>query len=279
MKVLVCFSVLSLMTLHCLEAYSQTQKKNDRSAEWEYKQLSNPTDEIINHHASEGWEIATAAGGRSDNSGIFYYVFMKRHKSHPLFGTRISEYKKPEPPPQISNCKMNLAQAPVIRGLRLGMTSDELFTFFPGNERQQFDRTEKLKRAEIPPNYGFTSFQFSPSEFSTTDRFKGISSFNIGLLDRKIVSISANYYDTPQYDRIDQLLEVISRQFNLPEYQTWPGYRENMSSASLSCGEFTFYVNGYSSSFNIGLTDPTFQKVVEDRRLADRIKKREGFKL
>jgi hypothetical protein len=279
MKVLICLSVLSLMTLHYFNVSGQTSKKDDRSAEWEYKQLNSPSDEIINHHAKEGWEIATTAGGRNDN-GFIFYVFMKRHKSHALFGTQISAYKKPEPPPpQISNCKMTLAQAPVIRGLRLGMTSDELFTFFPGNERQQFDRTEGLKRAEIRPHYGYTSFHFSPSEFSTTDRFKGISSFNIGLLDRKVVSIDADYYDTPEYDRIEQLLEVISRQFSLPEYKGWSGYQENMNFASLSCGGFTVYVNGYSSRFNIRLIHPTYNKVVEDRRQADRLKGREGFKL
>ena len=99
MKALICLSVLSLVTLHFSSSFGQTPKKNDRAEEWEYKQLSNPTDDIINHQAKEGWEISTAVGGKNEG-GFTYYVFMKRHKSHSLFGAKLSDLAKPEPPPQ-----------------------------------------------------------------------------------------------------------------------------------------------------------------------------------
>src|SRR5262245_46578970 len=157
---------LCFLIFHCSAASGQTPKKDDRSAEWEYKQLSHPSDEILNHYAKDGWEIAAAAGGGGDNSS-FYLVILKRSKSHPLFGTRTTDLpiNEPPPPPQKPTCKLTLAQAPVIRGLRLRMTSDELFAIFPTNERWEFDRAQKLKSAELPPNYGYTSFQFSLSDY------------------------------------------------------------------------------------------------------------------
>src|SRR5262245_18927312 len=279
MKVLICLSVLSLVTLHFSSSFGQTPKKSDRTAEWEYKILSNPYDEILNHHAKEGWEIATSAGGGGDNNS-FFKVIMKRPKSHPLFGTQISELPKPEPPqPQGPKCRLTLAQSPVIRGLRLGMTSDELFAIFPANESEEFNRTQNLKKAELPPNFGYTFFNFSPSQYATKDRFIGIGSLGIGLFDRKVIYISADYYNTPEYDRMDQLMEVISRQFSLPEFKDWQSYKGNMGLSSISCDEFTVQVNGYSSNFNISISNPTYQKIVKDRRQADKIKKREGFKL
>jgi len=279
MKALIYLSVLSFVTLHFSSTFGQTPKSSDQAAEWEYKQLSNPTDEVLNHHAKEGWEIVTSAGGGND-SGTFNSIILKRRKSHPLFGTQISELPKPEPPkPQISKCKLTLTEAPVIRGLRLGMTSDELFAFFPGNERQEFDRREQLKRNELPPSYGFTSFYFSSNEFSTTDRFNGINDFQFGLLDRKLVIIDIRYKNTPQFETMGQLMEIITRQFGLPDYKEWSGYQQNRNFHSIGCDGFRVNVTGTSNSFSIQLIDQSYEKIREDRRQADMAKKRGGFKL
>jgi len=279
MRVRICLVALCFLIFHCSAAYGQTARKNDRTAEWEYKQLTFPSDDVLNHYAKEGWEIATAAGGGGD-SGSFYKVILKRHKSHPLFGTQTAESPKLEPPPQNSKCKLTLAQAPVIRGLRLGMTSDELFPIFPANEREEFDRAQQLKNAEGPPQYGHTFFQFDLSKYPTKDRFTGINRLSFSLLDRKVVSISAHYLNTPQFDRMGQLMEIITKQFGLPEFKDWPGYNEYSSNPSLSCDGFTFQVaRETSSSFSIELADPTYKKIMEDRKQTDLAKKRIGFKL
>jgi hypothetical protein len=277
MRVRICLVALCFLIFHSFVAEGQTPKKNDRSAGWEYKQLSSPSDEVLNHYAKEGWEIATAAGGGGD--GGFYKVILKRGKSHPLFGTQTAELPKPEPPPQNSKCKLPLAQAPVIRGLRLGMTSDELFAIFRANEQEEFNRSQQLKSAELPPNYGYTNFQFYPSNYATKDRFIGIGRLIFGLFDKKIVSIGVDYSNAPQFDRPGQLMEIITKQFGLPEFKDWPGYYEYLSNPSLSCDGFTFRLNGYSRSFSIELTDLTYGKIMEDRKQADLAKKRVGFTL
>jgi hypothetical protein len=279
MKVRICLIALCSLIFHCSAAYSQTPKKDDRSAEWEYMQLSDPSDALLNHHAKDGWEMAAAAGAGGDSRS--YKVFLKRSKSHPLFGTQTAEAPRPEPPPppQKPTCKLTLAQAPVIRGLRLGMTSDELFAIFPANEREEFDRAQQLKKAELPPSYGYTSFQFYLSKYASKDRFTGIGILTFGLFDGKVVYISADYSNTPQFDRPGQLMGIITKQFGLPEFKDWPGYNEYRGAPSLSCEGFTFQVNGFSEYFTISLTDPTYKKIAEDRKQADRAKKREGFKL
>jgi len=281
MKIRVCLATLCFLIFHCSAAYGQAPKSTDRSAEWEYKQLSTNilSDELLNHYAKDGWEIAASTGG--DN---YSKVILKRNKSHPLFGTQTSEIPKPEPPPppQKPTCKLTLAQAPGIRGLRLGMTSDEIFAIFPANEREEFNRAQKLKSAELPPSYGHTSFHFDLSTYATKDRFTGIGFLNFGLFDRKVVYIGAYYSNTPQFDRPGQLMEIINRQFGLPELKDWPGYDENSNNPLLACDGFTFQVNAqnaYNGNFSIVLTDPTYVKIAEERKQADRAKKREGFKL
>jgi hypothetical protein len=278
MKVRICLVALYLFALHCYAAYGQTANS---SAAWEYKQLYRPADELLNHYAKEGWEIAAAAAGGGD-SNSFYMVFMKREKTHPRFGTKTEEIPRPAPPPppQKPTCKSTMAQAPVIRGLRLGMTSDELFAAFPANERQEFDRAQQLKSAELPPNYGHTIFQFDLSHYATKDRFTGISSFRFELFDGKVVVINAYYQNMPQFESNGQLMEIVTRQLGLPEYKDWLGYSEYSSNPALVCDGFKFqaYMPG-GSHFSIFLADPTFTKIVEDRKKADRARKREGFKL
>jgi hypothetical protein len=268
MKIRACFVAFCLLVFYCAAAYGQT-------AEWEYKIPYGMTDEILNHFAKNGWEIVAATDGK---------VILKRSRSHPLFGTRTEEKPTPQPapPPQKPTCKLTLAQAPIIRGLRLGMTSDELFAIFPANEREEFDRAQKLKSAELPPNYGFTSFLISLSNYATKDRFTGIYQLNFWLFDKNVVSIVAYYGSAPQFDRPGQLMEIITKQFDLPEFKDWPNYNEYSGNPSLPCEGFTFQVdanNATGGSFTITLTDPAYKKIVEDRKQADRAKKREGFKL
>jgi hypothetical protein len=237
MKVRICLVALCFLIFHCSAAYGQTPKKDDRSAEWEYKQLTrNVSDELLNHYAKDGWEIVAAAGGGGD--GGFYTVILKRSKSHPLFGTKTADLPRLEPPPPPKpTCKLTLAQAPAIRGLQLGMTVDELFAIFPANEREEFDRAQKLKNAELPPNYGYTNFQFSLSNYATKDRFTGIGSFIFGLFDRKVVFIKADYWKAPQFDRPGQLMEILTQQFGLPEFKDWPAILITKNERCCNLGE------------------------------------------
>ena len=282
MKAKVCLAALCFLIFHCSAADGQTPKKNDQSAEWEYKQLSSPSDELLNHYAKDGWEIAAAAGGGGDMSS-FYWVILKRSKSHPLFGTQTPELliALHFPLPKNQQCKLTLAQAPVIRGLRLGMTSDELFAIFPANDREEFDRAQQLKSAELPPSYGYTHFQFNPSNYPTKDRFTGVGYLNIGLFDKKVVSykrylfehasirshraVDGNHYQAIRFTGI-QGLAGLQRKLGTLEQPV------------ALCDGFTFQVYAGRGSFSISLTDPTYKKIADERKQADLAKKREGIK-
>jgi hypothetical protein len=279
MKVRICLVAFCSLILHCSAIYGQAPKKEDRSAEWEYTQFYRPSDDLLNHFAKDGWEVATAAGGANEHSS-FYWVILKRSKSHPLFGTQTPEFLTPPPPPhpQKPRCKLPRTQAPVIRGLRLGMKSDELFTNFPASGQEELDRAQQLKSAELYPNYGYASFQFDPSHYATRDRFAGISSIDFGLFDSDVVYISATYTNTPQLDRMGKLMEIVTKQFGLPEFKTWPEYSESWedySSPFLSCEGFTFQVYAGRSSILITLTDPTYKRIMNERMMADLARKLE----
>jgi len=77
-------------------------------------------------------------------------------------------------------------------------------------------------------------------------------------------------------------MEIITRQFGLPEFKVWPGYHESWeywNSPSLSCDGFTFQVVVGSGSISISLTDPANKRITDERKKADLAKKLDGFKL
>src|SRR5262245_18796925 len=92
--------------------FCQSRQKIDA----EYKQINAGDDPLLTYYLREGWEIVTAAG-----TGIV----MKRSSAHPDFGKQMLNYApqgRPDESPALElKCKMTLAQAPVIRGLKLGM--------------------------------------------------------------------------------------------------------------------------------------------------------------
>src|SRR5262245_20722153 len=105
MNIRLCLVTLCLLVFYCSAVYGQT-------TEWEYRQILNPSYDLLNHYGKYGWEIAAATGEGSNT-----LVFMKRGKSHPLFGTKMAEMPAPLPiPPPKPTCKLTLAQAPDIRG-------------------------------------------------------------------------------------------------------------------------------------------------------------------
>lgn len=269
MKIRICLAAICILIFHGSATYSQTPKKNNRLGEWEYKQLQNPADEVLNHHADEGWEVVTAVGER---------VILKRNSAHRLFGTQTTDYPKPAPPPPNPKCKLTLAQAPDIRGLRLGMTSNELFAIFPANEQEEFNRAQQLKKAELPPNFGLTNFQIDLYRYATKDRFTGLSGLSFNLFDGKVVSISTSYSNAPQFDRKDQVMEIITRKFGLPETKDWADYSENSNPSTLSCDGFIFQVYASGGGLSIKLIDPTYEKTIEQRRRAHVAKQLSEFK-
>jgi hypothetical protein len=267
MKVKICLAALIVLVFHCPAAYSQTPQKSNRLGDWEYKRISGVSDEVLNHHADEGWEVVAAVEST---------LVLKRSRTHRLFGTPTTDLPKPAPPPP-STCKMTLAQAPAIRGLRLGMTSDEVFAIFPTSEQGEFNRAQQLKGADLSPNYGYTRLQFNPSNYATKDRFTGIYDLAFELFDRKVVSISARY-SAPQTDRPAQITEIIAKQLALPEIKTWPGYSEYSYSLTLPCEGFRVQIGANSGSASIFLTDPSYEKIKEERRQAELAKKLSEFK-
>ncbi len=95
-------------------------------------------------------------------------------------------------------CQLTLAGAPDIKGLRLGMTADEVLALFPGSTDDAEVRTS-LSRP--PSQFGVSSFLIRPDKYESKEKFAGINQITFTLLDGRVSSFSAGY-NGPEYSHV-----------------------------------------------------------------------------
>jgi hypothetical protein len=118
--------------------------------------------------------------------------------------------------PNQSNCLLTIS--PAIRGIRLGMTAEEVLALLPpGNESQLNRRAVAL--AERPPNFGVARLSLQSSYYpsSAIASFAGVNSISITLLDKQVVDLGVSYSGPnsnprgPAWNSIDDFITKIMR--------------------------------------------------------------------
>src|SRR5215831_7888593 len=145
------------------------------------------------------------------------------------------------PPPA---CTLRLANAPEVRGVRLGMTVDELFTLFPGSSDSGGIK-DALSHADGFPNFGESRFSIAPSNWGNKDHFAGINDYNLQLFDRRVVYFVAYYAQFPfgaRWRNQDELIQRFSDALHLPGPKEWVPDPDGGSRKKLKCHGFEVYV-------------------------------------
>src|SRR5437870_5838170 len=102
--------------------------------------------------------------------------------------------------PQTSKCKLTLSQVS-IRGVKLGMTTDEVLALFPGAAEEPQNQSS-LQRVAGVPSFGLAHRIVTPNrEAINKNNFKGIESYSITLLDGKVVQFDVFYQGSNSTDR------------------------------------------------------------------------------
>lgn len=179
-----------------------------------------------------------------------------------------------------SKCNLTLANSPAIRGLRLGMTAEELMALFPGSAESNEVKNE-LALANNYPAFGVTRLSFAswqyPSAFK--ERFAGIESVLVTLLDKRVTEFTVQY-SSPSSSKMgvnwhgtEEFIARLSENFHLPPASYW----ELRSPGTLSCNGFEISVWGDSGG-RIMLRDNSYLEQVKERQMADDERRRREFK-
>src|SRR6267142_1610298 len=114
-------------------------------------------------------------------------------------------------------CQLTLAGAPDIKGLRLGMTPEQVLALFPGSS----DDADLRSRLSQPPSpFGVSGFVVRPDKYQSKDKFAEVTQITFTLLDGRVSTFSVGY-NGPEYSHVDKFVEKFIKGTNLPPADQW----------------------------------------------------------
>jgi hypothetical protein len=194
----------------------------------------------------------------------------------------------------VTKCKLGLEKAPALRGLKLGLTQAQFMARFPGvsldrpNEfglaglglsivdsslfpKSASNRGVQLNIA-VGPAEG-RSFTIDRSRFS---EFKDVRNIQLQFVDGRIVSVKVAYDDTVTWDSVDEFVQTLSKNLDLPdEWHDLTDSEGDKSTQELNCEGFrmTAKVGGDANDTRVAA-----QVTVEDSSSMQLIAKRQKDK-
>jgi hypothetical protein len=172
-------------------------------------------------------------------------------------------------------CSLTESGSPSIRGLRLGMTTQELLALFPGSTKRKEtkDALEKAKAATDEAVY----LAFDPATDAAKGQFADVGSVVAGLYKGKVMDLGIQYVGPP-WGTIDEWVAKLSEAFQLPGAQSWKVGPNEAPNRVLKCNgiEIEAVIQGGGGSVRLRNTD--LFKGIEERAKAAEEKKRRDFK-
>jgi hypothetical protein len=170
-----------------------------------------------------------------------------------------------------AECKLKLAEAPAIRGIRLGMTIDQLLAVFPDSEKNESIR-DQLSRSM----FGRATASINPSSSST---FLGVKYLTLTFFDGELYSFNL-HYDGPVWNTGRQFATKVAEALKLPGIEFWRDL--GSSDVYLMCDGFevTTRMTGGpgSSSISVRNREKDASKAYREREEAVKDKARNAFK-
>ena len=166
-----------------------------------------------------------------------------------------------------TGCNLAREKAPAIRGVKLGMTADELYALLPAIGESY---KETMVSAGKFPRFGSVSLNAPAVD---RDRFNGIESVYLQLFDNHLVQYSVYYKGPnsaprgPDWPNSDDLIARFADAYHLPGPANWVG---DSGSKTLRCKGFEVRI-GTSSGAQIMVREPGNSWVEEQK------KRREAF--
>ena len=165
-----------------------------------------------------------------------------------------------------SNCSLRRDVAPVLHGLKIGMSPQEVLALFPESKD---DAEVKALLARPPSQFGGTELVIHPQKYPSKDKFPGIDHINFSFLDGHAHTINVGYTG-PAYAHIDEFVNKFVTGTSLPpadQWQAYPGMDTQMKTLTCQDFEVRVFAGGEGGNLNyVLLTDLEASKTLKDRR-------------
>jgi hypothetical protein len=179
---------------------------------------------------------------------------------------------------QTETCSIKLDQAPSLRGIKLGMSLNQVLDLIPGSREDSnitgFLETARRRHPAAPPEK--IRLTFSASSYQSLPMFNNLLNITVQTFDDRVTDLSVGYA-YPPWERVDDFVAKVAESLNLPGVKEW----EHVDSRTnkLKCQDFEVRVyadNGLNSS--VTLSDLTAGRKIAERKKAVIEKTRKEFK-
>ncbi len=160
------------------------------------------------------------------------------------------------------------------RGIKLGLTVDEVFAMIATSEEEK----ARIRGGARSGNedLGHEMFGFSP--MGPNEKFRGVSSYNFEFFDGKLVGLSISYM-RPKWLNAAQFLDKLRESVDLPKLEEWKNSEPRAISTHLraDCGNYS--INMYIAPDSVGGSGPTYSGFgITDNRILPVLKERRAKK-
>ena len=180
--------------------------------------------------------------------------------------------QQPSQPLPQAPCGLTQATSPGVRGVRLGMNTEQLLALFPGSAKRRETR-EALERVKAAGSEEIARLSFDPVVDSVGDNFAGVDSVAVGLSGGRVTEFSVTYVGTT-WRNVDEWITKLSESLNLPPARKWVVGPNETPNKVLKCNgiEVEAAIQGGGGSITVRGTER------EHRRNPGEEKKRREFK-
>jgi hypothetical protein len=171
-------------------------------------------------------------------------------------------------------CSLNLDQAPVIDGLRLGMTPKQVLALFPGSSED----AEVRDGVSTIRAFGVSGFIIRPDRFGSKEKFANVTQMIFTLLDNRVSSMNVGY-NGPEWPHVDKFVTKFVEGTTLPAPDQWEAYVGlDTQMKTLTCKDFDLrvFAGGKGGNLNyVLMRDLVADKTLKDRKAKARERAKE----
>lgn len=174
-----------------------------------------------------------------------------------------------------SPCRLTPAQAPEVRGIRLGMNTENLRRLFP-EENNQASIRGAINISQEPDRFGSSHLDLRPDPTAPNSRFADVSFISIFLLDGQVRGFLISY-NKPHWENVDQFITRLAESLNLPRPEAWQAGGSSHQKR-LVCDNLQIDVTASALNNTLYIHDLSMDRVVRERREAARERERRDFR-
>jgi hypothetical protein len=187
-------------------------------------------------------------------------------------------FSQPNNHPLKPSASPSEVRQPVIRGVRLGMTADELLAVV----HDANDIKAGVEKSKGFPSFGYIRVSLQPADDTARERLKGTAEFAVNFFDGHIYSIQVRYPPYPEgvyWNDVDVLVAKVAEAINLPDVRSWVAETTDGNTKLFTGNGFVVRVSiRDGGSIEIRDLGVDLQGLLRQRTIAYQEEKRKAFK-